>query len=153
MGRVAYEVDEGFVEVGYAVPENVTVRCLEEECSLTDAELLVSLAGQLWYVLADSSLRSGNKKMAPSQLPTISCTGRQREAMALTPQLPTSILLLCSSYFSKQRKSNALTFGSAQMDQIRGSCSSCFHLVSCFPTSAFRLVQIWPLAGMYCLGS
>lgn len=30
MGRGAYEVDEGLVEVGYAVPENVAVGCLEE---------------------------------------------------------------------------------------------------------------------------
>jgi hypothetical protein len=36
---VAYEIDEGFVEVGYAVPENVAMGCLEEKCSLADAEL------------------------------------------------------------------------------------------------------------------
>ena len=35
----AYKVDEGLVEVGYAVPENVAVGCLKEECSLADAEL------------------------------------------------------------------------------------------------------------------
>lgn len=37
---VAYKVDEGSVEVGYAVPENVAMRCLEEKCSLADTELV-----------------------------------------------------------------------------------------------------------------
>jgi hypothetical protein len=45
LSRSAYEVDEGFIEVGYAVPEDVAVRCLKEECSLADAELLVRLRG------------------------------------------------------------------------------------------------------------
>lgn len=40
MRCVAYKVDEGSVEVGYAVPENVAMRCLEEKCSLADTELV-----------------------------------------------------------------------------------------------------------------
>jgi hypothetical protein len=37
--EVAYEIDKRSVEVGYTVPKNIAVWCLEEKRSLADTEL------------------------------------------------------------------------------------------------------------------